>query len=627
MRRFVKDLSLVECSAGELSLRSLDLRKRSIEFVASTEALDSHGTVVVQDWDLSRYLKNPVVLLEHGRAVGGFFSGSGERDIDKLPIARSENIRVEGDALRMRVVFPDEGRDERSDAVWRAIEDGRLNAVSVGFLPGEMTEEEMPDGDRKNVDGSPKTKTVTRISKNTLYELSVVGLPSNPEAVAIRALSVRNAAARSLTKTMQMKSDPKADDALDAAMRHLDRELVDAFFARADVKEVLASLRGTVIGAPPKADEEPALTAAEQAEDGELEDARAVVPYGAHPPVEGAWDGDGAKVRVAKWASSDGSGDEDKISWPKYGSAFTWYDAEKPDQKGSYKLPHHDVQGGKLVTVKAGVVAAGNAIQGARGGVSIPAGDVAGVRRHLAGHYRQFDMTPPWENQKELAMDPELFKKCIELMGCAPDTSPESLVECVDMLVKHNADLVEEAMQLGRVIDLLGLPPEADEAAIMRALAALSTLKTDPAIETRLLELGESLARALDREADREVAFIVDAGEKGIYGLGKGQNRKALKALRQIDPKGFAEDYKAALDGLRAFDDPSLFAVKTVTVASASPTDLAPPAASEGDAEDKVRDFDSRVDAYVAREKAEGRDVSRALAYDLVARGRDLAAR
>ena len=89
MRNRLSDIPLVECSAGELTSRALDLRKRSIDFVASTASLDSHGTIVEQDWDLGRYLRNPVVLLEHGRAVGGILSGSGERDIDKLPIARS----------------------------------------------------------------------------------------------------------------------------------------------------------------------------------------------------------------------------------------------------------------------------------------------------------------------------------------------------------------------------------------------------------------------------------------------------------------------------------------------------------------------------------------------------------
>jgi HK97 family phage prohead protease len=72
-----------------------------------------------------------------------------------------------------------------------------------------------------------------------------------------------------------------------------------------------------------------------------------------------------------------------------------WVDPEgDPDAKGSYKLPHH-LADGKVVW--KGVAAAGAALQGGRGGVNIPQGDVAGVRRHLARHYAQFDKTPPWE--------------------------------------------------------------------------------------------------------------------------------------------------------------------------------------------------------------------------------------
>jgi HK97 family phage prohead protease len=72
-----------------------------------------------------------------------------------------------------------------------------------------------------------------------------------------------------------------------------------------------------------------------------------------------------------------------------------WVDPEgDPDAKGSYKLPHH-LADGKVVW--KGVAAAGAALQGGRGGVNIPQSDVAGVRRHLARHYAQFDKTPPWE--------------------------------------------------------------------------------------------------------------------------------------------------------------------------------------------------------------------------------------
>jgi HK97 family phage prohead protease len=72
-----------------------------------------------------------------------------------------------------------------------------------------------------------------------------------------------------------------------------------------------------------------------------------------------------------------------------------WVDPEgDPDAKGSYKLPHHLADGN---VVWKGVAAAGAALMGSRGGVDIPESDVAGVQRHLALHYGQFDKTPPWD--------------------------------------------------------------------------------------------------------------------------------------------------------------------------------------------------------------------------------------
>ncbi len=112
-------------------------------------------------------------------------------------------------------------------------------------------------------------------------------------------------------------------------------------------------------------------------------------------PEDREWDADAAEQRIRKWASSDGSGDKDKIDWSKYRRAFAWYDPEHADDFGGYKLPHHDVIDGELRVVWRGVVAAMQALLGARGGVDIPEEDRLGVYRHLAGHYRQFGREPP----------------------------------------------------------------------------------------------------------------------------------------------------------------------------------------------------------------------------------------
>lgn len=113
-------------------------------------------------------------------------------------------------------------------------------------------------------------------------------------------------------------------------------------------------------------------------------------------PEDRDWDADAAISRLRDWATEG-----EDINWSRYKLGFAWFDEENAETYGAYKLPHHDIMGGNLVTVWAGVAAAGAALMGSRGGVDIPEGDVAGVKAHLARHYEQFDRTPPWESEEE----------------------------------------------------------------------------------------------------------------------------------------------------------------------------------------------------------------------------------
>jgi len=123
---------------------------------------------------------------------------------------------------------------------------------------------------------------------------------------------------------------------------------------------------------------------------------RAVAPHiTPKAPEDSEWDADSAEQRIRKWASKDGSGDKDKIDWGKYRQAFAWYDHENPENFNSYKLPHHDVIDGRLCVVWRGVVAAMQALMGARGGVDIPPEDRRTAYLHLARHYAQFNREPP----------------------------------------------------------------------------------------------------------------------------------------------------------------------------------------------------------------------------------------
>ena len=105
------------------------------------------------------------------------------------------------------------------------------------------------------------------------------------------------------------------------------------------------------------------------------------------------WDGGAAEKRVREWANAQ---DEPNA---KYRDAHLWYDADSKDNFTAYKLLFADVLDGKLVAVPRGIMAAGNIMDGARGGVDIPRGDIGQVKSHLAKYYKKMGDEPPWDRE------------------------------------------------------------------------------------------------------------------------------------------------------------------------------------------------------------------------------------
>ncbi len=136
--------------------------EREAVFIASTASVDRHGDVVEQNWDLSSFRKNPVLLFQH--------------DSSSLPIGKVSKVWTDDDKTFARAEGVPEGMDDLADKVWRFIKAGFLNAVSVGFQPIADPEP------RRDKDGNWLGYTYPR---NALLELSVVAVPANQEALAI----------------------------------------------------------------------------------------------------------------------------------------------------------------------------------------------------------------------------------------------------------------------------------------------------------------------------------------------------------------------------------------------------------------------------------------------------------
>jgi hypothetical protein len=106
---------------------------------------------------------------------------------------------------------------------------------------------------------------------------------------------------------------------------------------------------------------------------------------------EMAWDGDAAEKRVREWAGAEDEPNQ------KYRDAHVWYDAGSKDNFTAYKLLIADVVDGRLKAVPRGVMAAGNIMQGARGGIDLPKNDIDRVKSHLAKYYAKMDDEAPWD--------------------------------------------------------------------------------------------------------------------------------------------------------------------------------------------------------------------------------------
>jgi HK97 family phage prohead protease len=152
---------LLHLSYG-FEVRALADEKRSVDVIASTAAIDSYGEIVAQDWDLTRYAKNPVVLYGHNSW--------------DMPIGFASNVRVEDGKLLATLNIVDERASARAEQVWQGIKQGSLRAVSVGFRTKNKPQ---------SLDVAGKPTLV--LTGNELIEISVVPIPANPEALALEA--------------------------------------------------------------------------------------------------------------------------------------------------------------------------------------------------------------------------------------------------------------------------------------------------------------------------------------------------------------------------------------------------------------------------------------------------------
>ena len=146
------------------SLEMADDDTRQIEFVISSEAVDSYDTVFKMDgWDLTRYAKNPIVCYQHR-------SNTDNPD----DIIGTSQVFVDGDQLIGRVTFEAGEINPKAEKVYQKVLAGTLKMASVGaqIIDGRM-------GDEKR----GEDKNILYFTQQRLMEWSIVSAGANPDAL------------------------------------------------------------------------------------------------------------------------------------------------------------------------------------------------------------------------------------------------------------------------------------------------------------------------------------------------------------------------------------------------------------------------------------------------------------
>ncbi len=150
--------------------KTIDAEAGIYEAIISTEEVDRDGDIVrAAGADLTQYLLNPVVLAGHDY-----------RNLDSVVGKALEVTVVSGQGIKARFQFAPADVNPKAELVRRLWASEFVNATSIGFIPKEAKP-------RENGNGYEFTSW-------ELLEFSVVSVPSNQSALALRTLGELNIA-------------------------------------------------------------------------------------------------------------------------------------------------------------------------------------------------------------------------------------------------------------------------------------------------------------------------------------------------------------------------------------------------------------------------------------------------
>lgn len=320
--------------------------------IASTPALDRDGEVLLpRGCDTRNFDKNPVMLMIHNyRAV---------------PVGKVTEVKINDKDIEFSFKWADTELGKELESLYNK---DYMNAFSVGFVPhksvspvqeGEKSitsmEIETFNGYKYTIDLSKYPRLPEKIYSHwELLEISPVPVPSNPEALIRREID--GIVRKSVTMNPALKSFISSS-------------------AAEDLDNLISHLKHT----QSKYDEYKMSS---------------VVQYEASEVKDLEWSGPAAKVELARWASSDSSGEKSTIDWNKFAKGFGFIDVENIENFGSYRFPHHCVSVSsespdKLVTVWRGLTSSMASV------LNSELKEQKELYDHLALHYRDAGKSAP----------------------------------------------------------------------------------------------------------------------------------------------------------------------------------------------------------------------------------------
>lgn len=377
---------------------------RRLRFVISTGDIDRDNDVIdPAGWDLGAYKQNPVVLWAHSHS--------------ELPIGRAVEIGIENGKLVAVAEFADH---PLAETVYSLLKNGFLRATSVGFRAVEWNLNE----ERRGID----------FKRQELLEFSVVPVPANAHALIAAELNgtdlepmrkwvvdvlaawpgeIKLPGKARAAIAEKPKAEPKADD--HGVWERLDK--IESTLR--DLAGFMATHNGPAVhGATTVSASTHGITL-QVSNDPEPEpEAKGRIPRDVSTEMA---------ERSVAWAAPT-LGDFTEASWDdlsddekeRIAGHFAWSASMPSKSFEDLKLPHHRPSDGAVVF--RGVAAAAARLTQ----TDMPDEDVASVRLHLAKHYEQFDMTPPWQRASDAGEGVEQWEACeADIKGLEAQTDVE----------------------------------------------------------------------------------------------------------------------------------------------------------------------------------------------------------